>query len=105
MPIDVQTKLLESIVYTVLLYVSEVWGFQKINMLEIFQKTICNIQTTEKGIHYQSSDIQIVSYQSINISIFIILIFVPYNYNHNACGAEYHYVLIFFYFILVEQYI
>ena len=36
LPIDIQTKLFESIVYPILLYGSEVWGFQQIDMLEIF---------------------------------------------------------------------
>ena len=36
LPIDIQTKLFESIVCPILLYGSEVWGFQKIDMLEIF---------------------------------------------------------------------
>ena len=45
LPIDIQTKLFESIVCPILLYGSEVWGFQKIDMLEIlyinfFQKII-----------------------------------------------------------------
>ena len=36
LPIDIQIKLFESIVCPILLYGSEVWGFQKIDMLEIF---------------------------------------------------------------------
>ena len=36
LPIDIQTKLFESIVCPILLYCSEVWGFQKIDMWEIF---------------------------------------------------------------------
>ena len=34
-PIDIQTKLFESIVCLILLYGSEVWGFQQIGLLEI----------------------------------------------------------------------
>ena len=36
LPIDIQIKLFESIVCPILLYGSEVWRFQKIDMLEIF---------------------------------------------------------------------
>ena len=36
LPIDIQTKLFESIVCPILLYGSEVWGLTKIDMLEIF---------------------------------------------------------------------
>ena len=38
LPIDIQIKLFESIVCPILLYGSEVWGFQKIDMLEIFYR-------------------------------------------------------------------
>ena len=38
LPIDIQTKLFESIVCPKLLYGSEFWGFQKIYMLEIFYR-------------------------------------------------------------------
>ena len=37
-----------------------------------------SLGTSYRPFHYQSSDVQIVSYQSTSISIFMILIFVPY---------------------------
>ena len=42
LPIDIQTKLFESIVCPILLYGSEVWRFKKMDMLEIFYKTFFN---------------------------------------------------------------
>ena len=45
LPIDIQTKLFESIVYPILLYGSEVWGFQQIDMLEILYIFFFNIET------------------------------------------------------------
>ena len=38
LPIDIQTKLFESIVCPILLYGSEVWGYKEIDMLEIFHR-------------------------------------------------------------------
>ena len=38
LPIYIQIKLFESIVCPILLYGSEVWGFKKIDMLEIFYR-------------------------------------------------------------------
>ena len=52
---------------------------------------MCYIQTAEIEFHYQRSDVQIVSYQSISIyhdSDVCTLC------NLNVCGDEYHYVCI-----------
>ena len=43
--IDIQTKLFESIVCLILLDGSEVWGFQKIDMLQISEKKISTTST------------------------------------------------------------
>ena len=43
LPIDIQTNVFESIVCSILLYGSEVWGFQKIDMLEICPFKLVNI--------------------------------------------------------------
>ena len=42
LPIDIQIKLFESIVCPILLYGSEVWGFKKIDILEIFYRKFSN---------------------------------------------------------------
>ena len=42
--LDIQIKLFESIICPILLYGSEVWGFQKINMLEIFYRFKKNLK-------------------------------------------------------------
>ena len=38
LPIDIQNKIFENVVFPILLYGSEVWGFQSIVMLEVFYR-------------------------------------------------------------------
>ena len=38
LPIDIQIKMFENVVFPILLYGSEVWGFQSIMMLEVFYR-------------------------------------------------------------------
>ena len=52
LPIDIQCKLFEAVVFPTLLYGCEVWGFQNIDMLELlFRNFFFRIETFNTKLH------------------------------------------------------
>ncbi len=50
LPVDIQLKLFDTMVMPILLYGSEVWGYENLDLLEqiSFQVCKCNIETQTK---------------------------------------------------------